>query len=219
MVKTGIETQTKKNNEINKEPKSQDEIMANEVVQVWNMFLKDGGAGKNDERRKDFNEFASYVVRAIRYYQNVAVDIHGRNVFLPLDPNLHILVAVLITKESSIIPTAVGSAPRFEVGLMQVWGVALNGYDKEVVKRDTELGVRLGVRWLTYMLAQCKPYRTASDYRKWTTTDWLGPLTMYGSKPSKVWIDRKNKTCRVFPFARERVKLVFSYRNRIRNVL
>lgn len=193
------------------------EEMISEIIEVWELFFKDANVGRKDPRRKRFHEFASYLAQAIRIYQNQEITINGRKARLPKDKNIHILLAVLITKESSVKYDVVGTSPRFEVGLMQVWGVALNGYDKETVKQNPELGILLGVRWIAYMTSLCKPYRVGQDKEEWRTTDWLGPLTMYGAKPSKVWIDKKKKTCRIFPFARKRIKLTLFYRKRIKN--
>ena len=191
------------------------DTMIREVVEVWNMFFEDGNVKQSDPRRDRFEEFAGYVADAVFMYQNNEVVIQGESALLPKHRSAHLLIAVIITKESSVRYDLVGSAPRFEVGLMQVHGVALNGYDPEVVKRNPKLGVLLGVRWFTYTLAQCRQHRMEGDDEGWRNTDWLGPLTIYGAKPSSAYKDRKNKVCRVFPHAKERVALLDFYETRI----
>lgn len=198
-----------------KKESSTREVMIKEVIQVWELFFEDYNVSETDPRRQHFQEYAEYVADAVIMYQNNDVVINGEHSRLPEHRSTHILVAVIITKESSVDHTVVGEAPRFEVGLMQLWGVALAGYHPDVVKANPKLGVLLGVRFLTHMLSQCRPYRIEGDIEEWRNTDWLGPLTMYGAKPSKVWKDRKNKVCRTFPHASERLTLLELYETRI----
>lgn len=191
------------------------EIMVNEIKEVWELFFKDYNIKQTDPRRAHFDEYSNYIANSIIMFQNNDININGHISRLPKHRSVHLVIATVITKESSVNHTVIGAAPRFEVGLMQIWGVALNGYNPDTVRKNPELGVILGIRWMTHMLSQCKTYRMKEDKEGWRNTDWLGPLTMYGAKPKNVWKDRKKKICKVFPHAKERVELLNMYETRI----
>lgn len=176
----------------------------NEVVELWEMFFDDDHAPRYDRRRRDFKNFARFLVKAVDKYQGSPADIGGQ---LPVDRNTHLVAAQIITRESSITVNVVGR--RGEVGLMQVMprGPAIAGYNPKEVRKDPELGIRLGVRWLAHSVGQCQ-----KDIDNWEDKDWLGPLSFYSSGPQAI---RKNGRCKIFKFAQERLRKTLLYRKRI----
>ena len=169
------------------------ELRIAEVVDVWTMFFDDQGAKKDDPRREKFQEYATYVVNAADVVKDKLHDYK----------NMHILVATLITLESSVTAGLVGK--RGEVGLMQTWGVALNGVKPEEVHKDPNLGIVLGVNFLVKLAEEHCP-GTVYDH------DWTGAVSVYGSGPNGLTKDGK---CKIFPFAKERVMLAQRYHYRI----
>lgn len=195
------------------------EAMIKDIIAVWDLFFEDGNANPDDDRRINFRTYAEYVAKWVIRCQDkdVTLNIEGKEITLPnrlpKHRSTHIMIATLITKESSVRANVIGAAPRFEVGLMQVWSTALQGYRREEVKKNPELGVMLGVEWVALSISQCES-RHVWD-KDWNINDWKKPITIYGSKPTKVWIDPKKKTCRIFKHGKERTKLVSNYIARI----
>jgi len=195
--------------ELVKAPEIDRTQMIEDIIQVWEMFLDDAECKQRDPRRMNFSVFAEELADAIIMYQNNPTDIGGQ---LPKDRNIHILMAVIVTKESSIVHNAVGAAPRFEVGLMQIHGVALAGYNPDLVQHSSRLGLLLGVRWFAAQMDDCKIHRIPGDNQEWRVDDLVGPMSVYagGSKAIK-----KNGTCFRYKVARERVNLTKLYLTRI----
>ena len=200
--------------EIDIEPNDRDEItkaeMITDIIKVWDMFLEDAGCGPKDYRRERFPKYANELADAIIYYQNNETK---NGVVLPKKRDIHILLAVTVTKESSIDHTVIGAAPRFEVGLLQIHGIALSGYSREEVKNNSRLGILLGVKWFASHLNSCREYNPDLD----KTEDWVidllvGPMSVYqgGSKAIK-----KNGFCKKYSVARKRINLTKSYVTRI----
>jgi hypothetical protein len=185
------------------------EQMVNEIIATWTMFLDDARCGPNDSRWKMLPVYAEELADIIIMYQNQPTDIGGQ---LPKERAIHILMAVNVTKESSIYPHIVGSEPRNEVGLMQTHGVALAGYNPAIVQRNSRLGLLLGVRWYASRIDKCKVHRIPGDNKAWRLEDMIGPQTIYqaGSKAQ-----RKDGTCQSYKEARERVDLTKLYLTRI----
>jgi len=174
-------------------PPQDREVRIAEVVALWTMFFDDQGAKKDDPRREKFQEYAVYVINAV---DAVKSKLHGYK-------NMHILVATLITLESSVTAGMVGK--RGEVGLMQTWGVALNGVKPEEVHKDPNLGIVLGVNFLVKIAEEYCP-GTVYDH------DWTGAVSVYGSGPNGLTANGK---CKVFPFAKERIGLAQRYHYRL----
>lgn len=188
---------------------TQRDIMVQEIIQVWTMFFDDEAASINDPRRNTFEEYAEYLADAITMYENQPTDIGGQ---LPKDgQDTHLLLATMITKESSVTSDVIGKMG--EVGLLQIHGQALAGYNAEVVRNNPKLGVLLGVRWFAYQTSACKPHRIATDDEAWRLEDWLGPLSAYAGGPNA--INRKTGGCYTFQLAVNRVNLTKLYRSRI----
>ncbi len=183
-------------------------IMVGEVVKLWTMFYDDELAPTDDPRRTKFQELAEYLVDAIIMYENEPTDIGGQ---LPKNADTHLLLATLITKESSVSPNVVGSLG--EVGLMQLHGLSLAGYDPELVRNNTKLGVILGVRWFTYQTSLCKPNKISVDKDSWRIEDWSGPLSAYAGGPKA--INKKTGKCQTYTLATNRINLTKMYRTRI----
>lgn len=175
------------------------------IILYWELFFEDGDAPIEDKRRKNFERYAGYVYNAVRYYQEHDTDAGGR---LPRDNSAFELVATIITFESSVRADVVGPEPRCEVGLMQVWGKALAGYDREEVRKKPRLGVMLGVRWLASRIPECYP-ENIGDYN-WDDMDWLGPMSVYAAGERGMY-DGK---CLRLNVARERVDRMIEYRMR-----
>jgi hypothetical protein len=183
--------------------------MVAEVVEVWEMFFDDEGAKWNDPRRARFEDHANDLVDMVIMYQNHPTDIGGQ---LPCHINDHILVATLVTKESSVTYNVVGRSHQ-EVGLLQVHGKALAGYSRETVKHNPRLGLMLGTRWLASQIQECPIHRVEGDNTKWRDSDWFGPLSVYaGGYKAK---NRKTGKCYTYRIAKERVSLTKLYRSRI----
>ncbi len=185
------------------------EQMITEIIEVWDMFLDDANCGPDDNRRSMFPIYAEELADAIIMYQNKPTDIGGQ---LPEERDIHILMAVIVTKESSIRHDVVGEAPRFEVGLMQIHGVALAGYNPDIVQHNSRLGLLLGVRWFAAHMDACKIKKIPGDTVEWRTDDLVGPLSVYAGGHKAV---KKNGTCYHYRVARERVNLTKLYLTRI----
>ena len=184
------------------------DIMVSETVQVWTMFYEDEMAPADDPRRQYFQEYAEYLADYILMYENAPTDIGGQ---LPISKDTHVLLATMITKESSVTADVVGKMG--EVGLMQLHGVALAGYDPQVVRNNPKVGVMLGVRWFAYQASLCKPTRIPSDNDGWRLDDWLGPVSSYAGGPNA--INKKTGKCYSFQLARDRVALTRLYKTRL----
>jgi len=183
-------------------------VMISEVVMLWTMFFDDEDAPQADPRRDRFQEFAEYLVDTVIMYQDSPTDIGGQ---LPKQRNVHLLIAQVVTKESSVTPDVVG--PQGEVGLMQIMPtnkIALAGYLPETVQHNPRLGLILGIRWLAHMVSEC-PQNDIFEVG-WDDYNWLGPLSVYaGGQKAK----RKNGTCMSFDIARDRIAMTLFYRSRI----
>jgi len=180
------------------------EIMIEEVIEVWQMFFDDQGASPDDSRRERFPEFAENVVDAVLYYQENPTDIGGQ---LPKDGKAHIMVATMITLESSVRANITSKSKLKEVGLMQIHGEALNGIARSAVINNPKLGVMLGVRWLAHNIYVCK-YPTD----KWKDWHWARSLSFYGAGAPK---GLKNGKCRSLRFGTRRIRLTNFYKARL----
>jgi hypothetical protein len=182
------------------------ERMVQEVVTLWEIFFDDDRAPKNDPRREHFFEYAEYLVNAVLMYQNTPTDLGG---ILPRHRNTHLLLAQMITKESSVIPSVRGK--RGEVCLLQIHGPGpLVGHKKKQVSENPKLCLLLGTRWLASRLPKCFPNGVPED---WSDEDWLGPLSLYAGG-GKAY-DNKKRRCKKFGVAKERIEKMKYYRTRI----
>ncbi len=183
-------------------------LMIAEIEELWTMFFDDDNAKDRDKRRDRFNDHATDLADAVVMYQDAPTDIGGQ---LPMHENVHLLMAWMVAKESSITYDAVGD--KGEVGLMQIMPnnrKALAGYSPDQVQHNPKLGLLLGVRWMAAMIEEC-PDTDVFDVG-WSDHSWLGPLSVYAGGPNAI---RKNGTCKVFKTARERIARVLMYRSRI----
>jgi len=186
------------------------DVMTDEIAQVWEIFFDDQGALQSDPRRKMFDVYAAEIAEAIDYYKKNETNIGGQ---LPNHRSTHIIIATMITRESSVDPTVVGKKHN-EVSLFQLWGKALNGYSSAAVKRNTKLAASLGVRWFAYGMTQCNNNKVPTDTR-WQNEDWLRPITAYGASRKNLYKNKKKKECRIFPFAKRRIATIQTYTERI----
>lgn len=180
--------------------------MIRDTVAVWEIFFADDRAPKHDRRREQFSRYALALVESVVTYQEKPTSIGG---ILPIHRTTHVVAAQIVTKESSLFSDVVGS--RGEVGLMQLMprGPAIAGYRPKRIRKDPELGIRLGVRWLAYSVGRCNPKKKIEN---WKDEDWLGPLSFYSGGARAL---RKNGTCKIFGIARKRLKKALEYRQRI----
>jgi hypothetical protein len=179
------------------------EEMISDITTIWEIFFKDNGTGPGDIRRKYFEQNAGFLADAILMYQNEPTDIGGK---LPIHYSTHYLLATAITLESSV-DKEVSEGDLGEIGMLQVHGKALAGYDPEVVKRNTRLGILLGVRWLAAHVPKCYP----EGYDEWNSHMWLGPMSLYAAGDKGY---RKDGKCKKIDAARKRVDLFRMYRPR-----
>jgi len=184
------------------------EKMITDIIAVWTMFLDDAKCNKKDPRRKDFPIFAEELADAIIMYQDNPTDIGGQ---LPKEREISILLAVNVTKESSLYSNLVGADPRNEVGLMQVHGVALAGYNPKLVQENSRLGLLLGVRWFASRMNKCKTNRVSGDNVSFRIEDIIGPQTLYQAGGKAL----KNGKCQKYGVARKRINLTKLYISRI----
>lgn len=182
------------------------EKMEDEVIDLWTMYLEDRDTSSKDSRWTDMHGLASSLVRYVRKYQTEGVMHMKEKVYLPEHENVHLLIATMVTFESALWPEVVGSMG--EVGLLQVHGVALNGFKPEDVKRNPDLGLKLGIRWLTKQI----PYCNVPRGDQWTDDDWLGPLSIYGGGVNRA---KKNGKCLNFKVSKRRIEYTKLYRDRI----
>lgn len=172
-----------------------------EVLKAWRMYFNEWGIEKPSEKRtKDYREYAKHIVKWVGYYEKNEGVFGGK---LPAFEDNHILIAVIIQKETGIYSHRRG--PRGEVGLMQVWDIAQGDYTVKQILEKPELGVMLGIQWLAYSTTRCR------QPKKWKATSWLKPLTQYGAGPKAT----VNGKCEVFSFARRRVNKTMIYRREI----
>lgn len=167
------------------------------IVAMWNLWFEEQGTSAEDYRRDRLYEFATYIVDSVDYYQNHTTDIGGR---LPPGEEIDLLVAVIATKESSLNPDVVGKLG--DVGLLQVNGVALAGLKAEKVRKNPELGIRLGVRWLAHKTESCPGHVVKN------IDDMVQPLSLYAGGPKNAI---KNGKCLSFSIAKERVNKAKTY--------
>lgn len=181
--------------------------MVREVVALWEMYFDDDRAPADDPRRARFEEHARDLADAVILYQDEPTDIGGQ---LPGHRDDHLIVAYMVAKESSVTYDAIGTS-HGEVGLLQLHGVSLAGYQLEQVQHNPRLGLLLGVRWLAAQLPKCRRQEDLYDVG-WTTEDWTGPLSLYAGGPKAI---RKDGTCSRYGTMRDRVARVRLYRTRI----
>ena len=182
-----------------------------EVLQTWKLYFKKWGIDKpKPKRTKDYTSYAIAVKKWTEYYESNEGIFGGK---LPKWDKNHILVAVIIYKETGIRSDQIGDLG--EVGLMQVWGSALTEnkttnrkeykQQKQKVIKNPELGIRLGTQWLAHTTTLCK------TPEKWNDWSWLKPLTQYGAGPKA----KVNGKCQVYSFARKRVRRTINIRKKI----
>jgi hypothetical protein len=171
-----------------------------EVLQVWKRYFERWGYKKPPVKRiKDLRKYAKWLVYWTTFYERNEGNFGGK---LLLFADNHILIAVMMYKETGLQPNVVGDLG--EVGLLQVWGDALDGYRRQEVKSNPELGIRLGIQWLAYSTTRCKQPKSRPY-------DWRWALTQYGAGPKA---GSKNN-CKVYRFARQRIWLAKKHRKRI----
>lgn len=183
------------------------EQMIDEIMALWTLFFEDGSAPPDDPRRMKFFEYATFVVDAVRLYQQK----NDTEMVLPRNSDVHLLVAMLMTKESSLRPEVVGALG--EVGMMQVHGKALAGYAPDKVKENPRIGVRLGVRWLTHSMWLCHP-EGIDQGEVWASFQWIETLSAYAAGDRGM---KKPGECYKIRVARERVDKLMEYKGRISN--
>jgi hypothetical protein len=183
------------------------ELMVQETIMLWTMFLDDGFARKNDSRRMLLQEYAEALVDTVILYQDTPTDIGGQ---LPRHRNVHLLIAARVAKESSLRHDVVGA--KGEVGLLQVMpnGPAIAGYQPEQVRMRPKLGLILGIRWLASRVPKCK--RADVLDMGWDDYDWVGPLSRYIGGPK---MGKPDGTCKSYKPAKDLVSQVLIYRTRI----
>lgn len=183
------------------------EQMIDEVISIWTIFLNDDGARADDDRKKMFYTYAEALVEKVLIYQNPDND---TGAWLPKHKTTHALLATMVTLESSVIPDVVGKS-NGEVGLLQVHGKALAGYSSKKVQKSYDLGLLLGVRWLSTLMTECPETMERLESGEWTEQDWLKPLSVYAGGPNA----KRNGKCITFGVARKRVDLTKLYLTRI----
>ena len=186
------------------------EEMTEDIIAVWTLFLEDENIKETDSRWNNLAQYAEELADAIMMYQDAPTDIGGQ---LPMHRTTHVLMAVMVTKESSIKHKVVGTS-RGEVGLMQIHGKGpLAGYDSKTVQANSRLGLLLGVRWFASRLPKCPMHRITGDSEGWRPGDWIKPLSVYAGGHRA--INPKTKKCYSFKIAHERVDLTKLYITRI----
>lgn len=179
------------------------ERMVREVVTIWEMFFEDDNASIDDSRRERFDEFAEYLVDAVLMYQENPTDIGGQ---LPVDSKAHLLLATMVTVESSVTFDVVGR--KNEVGLLQIHGKALGGHKPAEVQKNPRLGLILGVRWLAAQIPVCFPDGMPDS---WSDDNWVGPLSLYAGGPKAF----KAGKCLRFRVAKSRIAMMKQYETRL----
>lgn len=195
-------------NESDEELKYPKEIMAKEIVYIWEMFFNDQGASPTDPRREMFQYYAEEIAESIEYFKLNEADIGGK---LPDHRSTHLMIAEMITRESSVNPHVVGKKKK-EVSMFQMHGEALGGYPRQFVRKETGLAALLGVRWIAHHISLCSNVNSLDN---WTNEDWVRPISAYGAGIAKTYKNKKRKTCKKFTFAKRRVKRMKSYALRI----
>jgi len=182
------------------------ERMVREVVTVWELFFEDDKASATDPRRERFDEFAEYLVDAVLMYQENPTDIGGQ---LPTESKAHLLLATMVTGESSVTFDVVGRYfEKNEVGLLQTHGKALGGHKRAKVRKNPKLGLMLGVRWLAAQIPKCFPDGMPDS---WDDENWVGPLSLYAGGPKAF----KAGKCLKFKVAKSRIAMMKQYETRI----
>lgn len=186
------------------------ETMIREIVALWSLWMDDDGAPAGDARRAMLPRYAGYLADAVRLYQDHETDIGGR---LPQDPDTHLVLAVMLAKESSLRPTVVGKK-RAEIGLGQMHGVSIRPYSRATVRGNPPLQVLLHARWIAYSRHVCGLDDGDAD---WSDRDWGRTLSMYAGGDKHTL--RPDGTCRIFTPMADRVAAVRLYRPRIAALL
>lgn len=182
---------------------SDTESQVRDIILVWELAFEAKGVSTERIRHK-FPVYARYISDAVDIYKRPH-QIEDRRIWLPNHRSTHIIAAVVAFMESRLRHKTIGEAHR-EVGIFQVHGKALAGFKRKEVRNSPELGILLGVRWLTYSLSQCsKSRRKILRGKPWSINDWLGPISVYAAGP-KV-IQSKGK-CRVLRLTRYRISMV-----------
>lgn len=183
------------------------DVMVREVTSLWNLWFDDERAPQADPRRATFDQYAGDVADAVVFYQDHPTDIGGQ---LPGTSADHLIVAYMLARESSVTPDLVGALG--EVGMGQLHGTSLAGYDPETVRHNARLGIQLMVRWLASCIPGC-PRRVEPYDLGWTLEDWIGPLSLYAGGGNA---RKKDGTCAKFKNMRDRVATVRLYADRIK---
>jgi hypothetical protein len=171
-------------------------LLINRIVKSWNAWYDEEGASKLDGRRDKFPEIASYLVDYTNYYQNNRTENNGT---LPHGNDIYFLFAAIAVRETAVDPRVVGSS-RGEVGLFQVHGVALRGYESKEVQNNTELGVKLGIAWFADQIKYCDKPNSLDDL--------AGPLSVYAGGINRA---KKDGKCIHFSLAKSRIKLAKNF--------
>lgn len=180
--------------------------IAEDVLKVWILWLKDRDIPKTDKRWIEISNYSYYVAESVLFYQFCGVH-HGRKIYkLPKHYNTHILIASMVIVESKLQYKVKGKIG--EVGLLQVHRHAKNGHESTKIQNNPQLGIQLGVRWLTIHMAYCRMYNT----KNWKDEKWIGPVSAYCAGLGKVY---KKGRCTNIKVAWKRINLIKRYRRRI----
>lgn len=190
-----------------KDPRIKEDSMVEEIIWIWNEIFDDAGASKDDYRREKFEHYAKMLAKHIRFMQtDEALNLF--QVKLPTSRYTHLLAAFIIYRESSIKPETEGRS-HGEVGFFQLHGVALQGHSRKEVQNNPELGIILGLRWLSKAVQVCHTDNTDN----WSFDNWLGPLAVYGGGEARAITNKKCE--RNWKFAKDRVNKTKSYAMRL----
>lgn len=181
---------------------SERSVMIDDIVGAWNIGYDREGLPQNYKQRDKFQEYAEYLTDAMIFYQNNKSDIGGK---LPIHSSTHFMLASMVFEESRVKPRRVGK--KGDVGLLQVLNKdARNGHTKKEIRDNPELGIKVGVRWLTATM----PTVGATKFLlKWKDNYWLKPVSLYVAGKGAL---KDDNSWGVVSMARKRVRLMKLYR-------
>ena len=169
------------------------ETMIDEIIISWNMSYDDQGIRYDHPLRTNFFKYAVCIVSHLK----------ATNLYKYKD--IHLIVAAMVMKESAVHPGVRGKR-RNEVGLLQVHRTAQTGHTKKEISKDYDLGLYLGMRWLSKQIKYCRCF---NGKHKDHFDKWLGVMTVYMAGVSK---GRDGRKCKVFYGAKNRIRLARKYR-------